>query len=424
MKIKICVIAIVVACSVTVAFVRSEAQGKFKLKPGAQGALCLDCHTAFAKKLKSAHVHTPLKKGECVGCHSPHASDHGRLLSADPGRICSECHAAVIPEKAKSSHKVVADGNCVKCHDPHAADSRYNLKVAGNKLCSECHKELGTAAQKAKYRHSPVKAGCLSCHDPHGSAAAPALLKKDVPGLCKGCHQTDKPFFRKVHENYPVADAQCTSCHNPHGSNKRALLYDTVHAPVANRVCNQCHESPTSPTPFKTKKAGFELCRGCHYDTVNAALSKNRIHWPLVDRQGCISCHSPHASKQSALLKQDTMTNLCRTCHQDTIERQEKAVSKHNPVDTGMCMVCHFPHASDNVLLFNQEDVNELCGTCHDFSHHSTHPIGEKTLDPRNKNLSLDCLSCHKAHGSDQKRLTHFQFGTDLCVQCHQELKR
>jgi predicted CXXCH cytochrome family protein len=189
-------------------------------------------------------------------------------------------------------------------------------------------------------------------------------------------------------------------------------------------MCNQCHEEPTSATPFKTKKAGFELCRGCHYDMVNATLSKNRIHWPLVDRRGCLNCHSPHASKKAALLKGDSMTSLCGSCHQDTITRQEKALSKHNPVQEGMCTTCHSPHASDAVLLLNQRSVIELCTSCHDFSHHSSHPIGEKALDPRNKNLSLDCLSCHKSHGSEQKRLAHFQFGMDLCVQCHEQLKR
>lgn len=424
MKFRILLTVLVVICSLAVAIARSDAKDNFKLKPGAQGKVCLGCHSTFAEKIKNTYVHTPLRQGECIGCHSPHTSSHDKLLAADSSKICYTCHAGVIPEKAKSSHKVVAEGGCVKCHDPHAAANKFNLKLSGNKLCLDCHKELGDAIGKVKYRHNPVTSGCLTCHDPHGSAAGPALLKKDVPGLCKNCHQTDKPFFQKAHQNYPVANARCTSCHNPHGSSMRALLYDTVHVPVANKMCNQCHEEPTSAAPLKTRKAGFELCRGCHYEMVNAALSKNRIHWPVVDHRGCLNCHNPHASKKPALLKQDSMTKLCGSCHQDTIARQEKAVSKHNPVQEGMCTTCHDPHASDTVLLLTQPKVVDLCGSCHDFAHHSSHPIGEKALDPRNKNLSLDCLSCHKSHGSDQKRLTHYQFSMDLCVQCHQEMKR
>ncbi|MGE5172524.1 MAG: cytochrome c3 family protein, partial [Betaproteobacteria bacterium] len=354
MKTRILLTLLVITCSLTVAVIRSDAQDKFKLKPGAQGKICLSCHTAFSEKLKNAFVHTPLKRGECIGCHSPHTSSHGKLLASDTNTICSTCHDAVIPEKAKSSHKVVAEGGCVKCHDPHASANKFNLKLAGNKLCVECHKELGEAIDKAKRKHKPVTSGCLNCHDPHGSTAAPQLLKKDVPGLCKDCHQTDKPFFRTVHQNYPVANSRCTMCHNPHGSARSAMLYDTVHVPVANKMCNQCHEEPTSATPFKTKKAGFELCRGCHYDMVNAALSKNRIHWPVVDRRGCLNCHNPHASKKPALLNRDSMTSLCGSCHKDTITRQEKALSKHNPVQGGMCTTCHSPHASDMALLLNQ----------------------------------------------------------------------
>ena len=423
MNVKIVSLLLVFTCSLAVAAVPSDAKNAFKLKPGAEGNICLSCHATFAERLKSAYVHTPLKQGECIGCHSPHTSSHGTLLAADAEKICYTCHGEVIPATAKSSHKVVAEGGCIKCHDPHAAANRSNLKLAGNQLCLQCHKELAEAIDKAKRKHKPVTAGCLSCHEPHGSATAPSLLKKDVPGLCKDCHQTNKPFFKKVHQNYPVADARCTSCHNPHGSKRLSLLYDTIHVPVANKMCNQCHLEPTAATPFQTKKAGVELCRGCHYDMVNATFSKNRIHWPVVDQRGCLNCHSPHASKGAALLKQVSMTDLCGNCHKDTIARQEKALSKHNPVEAGMCAVCHSPHASDTVLLLNQPVIG-LCSTCHDFSRHTSHPIGERAVDPRNKNLTIDCLSCHKSHGSEQKRLAHFQFGMDLCVQCHEQLKR
>jgi len=49
-------------------------QNKFKLKPGAQGKLCLECHDAFKEKLKNPFVHTPVKTGECTECHDPHSS--------------------------------------------------------------------------------------------------------------------------------------------------------------------------------------------------------------------------------------------------------------------------------------------------------------------------------------------------------------
>ena len=41
-------------------------QNKFKLKPGAQGKLCLECHDAFKEKLKNPFVHTPVKTGDSL----------------------------------------------------------------------------------------------------------------------------------------------------------------------------------------------------------------------------------------------------------------------------------------------------------------------------------------------------------------------
>src|SRR5574340_371394 len=110
----------------------------FKLKPGASGKLCLKCHTAFQEKIAKPFVHTPLKKGDCTGCHNPHTSSHGKLLAADANGICFTCHWGIIPAAARSVHKVVAEGNCMKCHDPHGAVNKFNLLSAGNQLCFGC----------------------------------------------------------------------------------------------------------------------------------------------------------------------------------------------------------------------------------------------------------------------------------------------
>ncbi len=64
--------------------------------------------------------------------------------------------------------------------------------------------------------------------------------------------------------NFPVANANCVMCHNPHGSDRKGILYNNVHKPVAEKMCTQCHEGPGAPEPLKLKKPGYELCRGCH----------------------------------------------------------------------------------------------------------------------------------------------------------------
>ncbi|SNB47138.1 cytochrome c3 family protein [Geobacter sp. DSM 9736] len=396
----------------------------YKLKPGSKGKLCLGCHPTFQDTMARPFVHTPLKNGECNGCHNPHTSNHGKMLAADVKLVCLTCHDTVIPAKAASTHKVVADGECMKCHDPHAAANKFNLLGAGNQLCFACHKEMGEAAGKMKFKHSPVAKSCLTCHDPHASGKFPYLLKNDINGLCIGCHKTDKPLFVKKHMNYPVASARCTGCHDPHGSNMPGILYNNVHKPIANKMCNQCHEEATSANPLKTKKSGSELCRGCHNDMVNVTFGKNRVHAPLIGKEGCLSCHNPHAGKQKGILK-DSMQNLCGSCHQDTMKRQGKLMSKHEPVAGGRCTDCHNPHASDNVFLTVKPADFDMCSaSCHDWGKHSTHPIGEKFKDPRNKSTSLSCLSCHKSHGTEYKKMLTAPTTTELCTQCHDNFKR
>ncbi len=396
---------------------------KFKLKPGAQGKLCVNCHPTFADKLKLPSVHTPVKKGECVGCHNPHTSSYGKLLATDAGKICNTCHNSLVPENAVSIHKPVAEHNCGKCHDPHAAVNKFNLITAGNELCYGCHKSMGEVISKVKFKHNPVEKGCITCHDPHASAKFPDLLKNSGNALCLGCHKIDKPVFIKQHMNYPVGKSRCTSCHNPHGSDQPGILYDNVHSPVAKKMCNQCHDDSAGADPLKIKKSGAELCRGCHNEMVNDMFGKDRVHWAVLGKEACLSCHTPHASPAKGLLKAPMIT-LCATCHADTIKRQEHSLDKHQPIANGLCTACHNPHASNSQYLAKKATIVDLCGTCHDWQKHSTHPIGEKFKDPRNPNLTVQCLSCHRSHGTEYKKFIPYATVSELCTQCHSQYKR
>jgi predicted CXXCH cytochrome family protein len=154
----------------------------------------------------------------------------------------------------------------------------------------------------------------------------------------------------------------------------------------------------------------------------NETLGRNHLHWPLVSKKGCLSCHTPHASAQTALLKAPRI-QLCGSCHADTIERSEKAQDKHYPVKEGDCNACHQPHSSDNTFLLTLPII-EQCGTCHDWLKHSSHPVGEKIRDPRNKNLSVQCLSCHSAHGTPFRKLLLTELVSETCIQCHTEQRR
>ncbi len=392
-----------------------------KLRPGANGAVCLECHGDFEEKLKKASVHTPVKSRDCVGCHNPHASNHGKLLAAAQKEICATCHD-VVPKGARSVHKPVAEQQCAGCHDPHASANKFNLVKPAAELCGSCHKGVVDGAAKARFKHKPVAQGCSTCHEPHASAKGGALLKADVPGLCVNCHKTETPIFLKQHVSYPVGKSRCTSCHDPHGSNARGMLKDRVHPPVAKGMCTMCHEPPGSPNRFKTRQVGAALCKGCHGQKMSQIQARSRIHQPVAEGS-CLACHTPHASSKPGLVK-GNMVVVCGECHADTIRRQEVSPTKHQPVKDGDCAACHDPHSSDASLMFQNPSRIELCAKCHEWQKHSTHPIGDTRKDPRNKNLTLDCLSCHRAHGTEYPHMMPYTKTSDLCTKCHENLKR
>lgn len=396
--------------------------GKFKLKPGAAGQSCLDCHGAFAARIKKASIHTPVKAKECTGCHNPHASDHRALLGAEPSASCGNCHS-MVPKDAKSVHQPVSEVRCTGCHDPHASPNKFNLVKPAAALCAGCHGKLTAAASKAGIKHRPVEQGCTSCHDPHASATAPELLKKPVPALCAGCHKLDKPVFAKQHYGYDVSKADCTGCHDPHGSNRRGLLYDKVHSPVAKGMCGQCHQAPGSAAAFQPKQVGLGLCQGCHGPKVAQILSKNRVHAAALAGTACLSCHAPHASRAKGLLRGES-SKVCGSCHGDTLRRSAASLVKHQPVSDGDCASCHDPHSGDAPLFLTKGDVLETCGSCHDWLRHASHPMGEKAKDPRNRNLRVQCLSCHRGHGTEHKRMLLAATQTELCVRCHEKYQR
>ena len=75
-------------------------------------------------------------------------------------------------------------------------------------------------------------------------------------------------------------------------------------------------------------------------------------------------------------------------------------------------------------MLFKRATVIDTCGQCHNWQKHSSHPMGEKVFDPRNRNMNVECLSCHRSHGTEFKRLMPFVQASDLCTKCHEQYKR
>ena len=59
-------------------------------------------------------------------------------------------------------------------------------------------------------------------------------------------------------------------------------------------------------------------------------------------QMACSDCHNTHGSIGPALMKRDTVTETCYTCH---AEKRGPFVHQHQPV-TDNCANCHNPHDS------------------------------------------------------------------------------
>ena len=91
----------------------------FRLKPDARLKICLTCHADFEDKLKKPFIHTPIKEGGVRGlfCIPPMLPRYPKQLEADTSAICLTCHKTILPEGARSIHKVALEES-VSCYDP------------------------------------------------------------------------------------------------------------------------------------------------------------------------------------------------------------------------------------------------------------------------------------------------------------------
>ena len=358
-------------------------------------ALCYKCHAKFDD---AEFVHTAVKQGKCLGCHSPHSGEAAPLLIEQREQLCFSCHKKEQILKGDVVHPPVAAGKCLDCHDPHRSDSKAQTVEAGKALCLKCHDAAKKPARNPpaktldltrKVVHNPVKNGdCTDCHQHHASDNA-KLLKAPPPTLCFKCHaRNDDEKF--VHGAAKVGD--CVVCHQPHSSPNQTLLTEAT----TSALCFRCHEDDITGRAF--------------------------IHQPV--REGkCLDCHEPHSAENRFNLKTGTGVAACTGCHKGKGEVKVK----HQALLLLGCTACHDPHGGPNAFQLIKP-VNQLCQTCHtdklDGMHASSFVAGGHMIsgdwDPRRKDKSFSCVSCHDAHGSDNPRF--FYFGSDgfeMCDACH-----
>jgi DmsE family decaheme c-type cytochrome len=251
-----------------------------------------------------------------------------------------------VEEKAEGS------GGCESCHGPGSAHIQAHggkaTIVAFSELsaertldaCLRCHSETISRANIRRSEHTLNGMACTSCHSIHRPKTATRLLARPQTELCYGCHadvraQFSLPFKHRVNEGFMT----CTDCHNPHGAfhptwNMAARARMVTQALANEEPCLKCHAEKRGPFAYE-----------------HAAVR--------VD--GCETCHMPHGSPNSRLLRRPVVFTMCLECHNGAGNfgregtGEPRVNSFHNMADPRFqnCTACHVRiHGSNSNALF------------------------------------------------------------------------
>ena len=281
---------------------------------------CKDCHEDQFKAF-SHTSHAELSKlsswkNKVTGCEACHGPGKAHTEEGDPKKIisfknkspkesseiCLTCHAG------REEHNNFRRGehwrNDIGCTDCHSA----HLNLTNRNVASSITFIGATNAQKPGF--APIK-----------------LLKASEPQLCVSCHNEVKPDFNKpFHHKVLEGAMKCSDCHNPHGGFE---LKQTRLATGADAACIKCHADKQGPFTFE--------------------------HAPLKT-EGCSACHTPHGSSHPRLLKFNSVSQLCLTCHSlaHDVGAVEPAGPQHNlNAQYNNCTACHVKiHGSHSSPVF------------------------------------------------------------------------
>lgn len=249
-----------------------------------------------------------------------------------------------------------------------AAESRSRDAV-----CTKCHDEsenkpiLSIYATKHGVKGDLRTPSCQSCHgesvahvkNAEGKATRPA---PDVLfGTKRGTTGSFAPSEAKLQ------NSACLTCHD---KDSKRTHWDGGPHNVNDVACSSCHETHTKHDSVRDKKTQPQVCYVCHKEQ-RAQSNKISHHAIGEGKVVCSDCHNPHGSAGPKLLKMNTVTETCYTCH---AEKRGPFLWEHQPA-TEDCLSCHTPHGS-NITPLLKSRAPFLCDECHNGPHQSKNQFG------------------------------------------------
>jgi len=274
------------------------------------------------------------------------------------------------PEQPRVAVNYVGTKVCLGCHSSQATEFDHTLmgRLAkqGKLTCESCH---GGGSEHVRLGGGRGVGGIISFRPDDNSRTA-----EENNRICEGCHDRGQRINwpGSVHETRGL---MCTNCHTIMKSVSRKNQLKTAWEPD---TCFQCH---------KDRRA--QMFRSSHMPMREGSLA------PFQAGDGkmvCSDCHNPHGSFTEALLKKDSINDVCYTCH---AEKRGPFLFEHSPVREN-CLNCHDPHGSINDYSLKLPRPR-LCYECHNLMSEGT--VGRFDV---HGGLGQSCQNCHvQIHGTN-----------------------
>ena len=263
---------------------------------GSKSAILHSKHDFRARS--AAAIHSANGKDACVFCHTPHnaAANSGylwnqRLSQRDlPAYSSSTMQASVTAIRPQEVSKL-----CLSCHDGTIAlgDTVNDglipfVQGAGYTLPASSRSNLGGNQS-------------FTGHHPFGFAPQP------------GPEMQAPPPYDAVRLD-SSGKIQCTTCHDPHNEriDPTAGMF-LVKSNESSRLCITCHQK--SGWMDSAHRQPADLDADLKYTSNQGA----HTGYLGVSKNGCETCHRPHAPETSARLVKFTEEGTCFQCHDGSV---------------------------------------------------------------------------------------------------------
>ncbi|HEY8250996.1 MAG TPA: DmsE family decaheme c-type cytochrome [Burkholderiales bacterium] len=273
-------------------------------------------------------------------------------------------------------------------------------------VCQNCHADYVESYLKTKHGQGGNLKGpdCQTCHgnaDAHVAAGggkgvggilgfnSKALPAERKAAVCLSCHQGDRHLAFWDSGAHRKQDVACSNCHSLHGT-----------PGPGSTIALKKPNSTISPFVTTERQLEYETCTSCHRQ-IRSQLTKPSHHPIIEGKVTCSNCHNPHGALSKAMVKAESIPQLCTTCH---AEKRGPFVWGHPPVEEN-CLTCHNSHGSNHARLLAEKAPN-VCQDCHDASRHPGTIYdgsgGWNAATPNTRLIARGCVNCHyHIHGSN-----------------------